>query len=79
MHETQSTSVAGGTRPAYDTTLQYVVEADRFFLEHLATGALSMELCEARGMDYAVLGSARLPLKLLLEDLRLGTGAAARL
>lgn len=78
MHDSQATPVLSGTTPTFNTTVQYVVETDTFLLEYLDTKYLELELCGARGWDYEVLGTARMPLKQILDDLEVGAGEQQR-
>ncbi|WIA13452.1 hypothetical protein OEZ85_007032 [Tetradesmus obliquus] len=72
LHDSQATPQAPGTTPTYNTTVQYVVEADSFLLDYLVQQQLELELFEARGLDAVAVGAARLPLQLLLQDLEVG-------
>jgi hypothetical protein len=74
LHDSQATPQAAGTTPTYNTTVQYVVEADAFLLDYLVQQQLELELFEARGLDAVAVGAARLPLQLLLQDLEVGAG-----
>lgn len=74
LHDSQATPQAPGTTPTYNTTVQYVVEADSFLLDYVVQQQLELELFEARGLDAVAVGAARLPLQLLLQDLEVGAG-----
>jgi hypothetical protein len=37
-----------GLHPSFNTTVQYIVEADGFLVEYLDTKSLEMELCIAK-------------------------------
>jgi hypothetical protein len=74
LHDSQATPQSAGTTPTYNTTVQYVVDADSFLLDYLVQQQLELELFEARGWDAAAVGVARLPLQLLLQDLEVGAG-----
>uniref|UniRef100_A0A061R9T6 Protein fantom n=1 Tax=Tetraselmis sp. GSL018 TaxID=582737 RepID=A0A061R9T6_9CHLO len=71
-HETQASSVVSSTAPEYDHTIQYVLQADTFFLEYLDTKSLVVELNRSKGWDFEVIGTARIPLQQCLDDFRLG-------
>ncbi len=74
LHDSQATRLVAGPTPAYDATVQYVVEADAFFVEYLDTRVLELELHVARGWESKRLGVARVALKQVLEDLEVGAG-----
>lgn len=74
LHDSQATPLATGSTPSYNTTVQYVVEADDFLLDYLSQQRLALELFEAKGWDAAAVGVAHLPLQLLLQDLEVGAG-----
>ncbi|KAK9810202.1 hypothetical protein WJX72_006558 [[Myrmecia] bisecta] len=76
-HETQATPVVGTLRPEYDTTVQYVVEMDSFFLEYMDTKFLTLELNRSKGWDYEALGVARVALRQLLDHTELGLAGPA--
>ena len=60
------------SRPEFDTTVQYVVVVDGFFLEYMATKHLTLELNRSRGLDYEPLATAHVPLRQIMQGL--GTG-----
>ena len=59
-------------RPEFDTTVQYVVVVDSFFLEYMASKHLTLELNRSRGLDYEPLATAHVPLRQIMQGL--GTG-----
>jgi hypothetical protein len=44
MHDTQATPVLASSTPHYDTTVQYVVDADTFLMAYLDTHVMDLEL-----------------------------------
>ena len=60
------------SRPEFDTTVQYVVVVDGFFMEYMATKHLTLELNRSRGLDYEPLATAHVPLRQIMQGL--GTG-----
>jgi hypothetical protein len=75
LHDSQATPVLPGSTPSFNTTVRYIVEADSFLLEYLSKQHLALEVFEARGWDVRALGVAHMPLKTLLQDLEVSTGA----
>lgn len=75
LHDSQATPVLPGSTPSFNTTVRYIVEADSFLLEYLSRQHLALEVFEACGWDVCTLGVAHMPLKTLLQDLEVGTGA----
>eukprot|EP00899_Mesostigma_viride_P011439 jgi/Mesvir1/20296/Mv19899-RA.2 len=73
-HETQASDVVAGVVPNYDTTVQYIVQMDTFFLEYLDTKELTVELNRAHGAEFKLLGAATLPLRRVLDEEDSGTG-----
>lgn len=71
----QVTPMVPGTAPVYNMVVQYVVDADPFFIEYLDKETLQLELCVARGWDYERVGTAAVSLRQLLDDLDVGAGA----
>nr|XP_015224156.1 PREDICTED: protein fantom [Lepisosteus oculatus] len=65
--ELQATPVVRGSQPAYDFTSQYVVRVDDFFLQYLQTGAVTLEVQLASGMDYQTAAAGQLQLREILE------------
>ena len=59
-------------RPEFDTTVQYVVVVDGFFLEYMATKHLTLELNRSRGLDYEPLATAHVPLRQIMQGLGIG-------
>lgn len=59
--------------------MQYVVEADDFLLEYLTKQHMTFEVFEAKGWDAVAVGTAHLPLTVLLQDLQVQTGERLQL
>ena len=54
--------MVAGLAPAYDASVQYVVEVTPFLLEYLESGTLDLEVNTASGWDFAAVGLARVQL-----------------
>ena len=75
----QVSTLQHGPRPAYDSTVQFVVPMSATFLRYLAATVLRVELNQLVGYAWREVGRAHLPLAQVREDLRLETmGAAPR-
>jgi len=61
--------------PEYDTTVQYVVLVDITLLAHLSTCVLRLQLRAAA--DHALLATARVPLRPLIESAPIHLGSSA--
>ncbi|KAF0693948.1 Aste57867_15131 [Aphanomyces stellatus] len=66
--ESQSTSLAMGSHPAYNFAASYKITADAFFLRYLASESLALEVHQAIKGDFEVVGRTALRLDKLLHS-----------
>ena len=57
-------------RPHYDTTVQYVVDMERFLAEHDGSSCLALRLQQSTGYKHKLLGAACMSLQDLLRDVQ---------
>lgn len=62
-----------GPRPAYISTLQFIVPMDPCFFRYLSSTFLALEVNQVYGFDWAEIGRASLPLPELKREMRLDT------
>uniref|UniRef100_A0AAV2L1C1 Uncharacterized protein n=1 Tax=Knipowitschia caucasica TaxID=637954 RepID=A0AAV2L1C1_KNICA len=65
--ELHSTPVVSGLCPRYGFTSQYVVRVERAFVDYLCRGVITVELHQAKGLDWSTLASGQIRLQPLME------------
>lgn len=65
--ETQATPILAGLAPQFNFSTTYEVETDAFFVRHLATDSVTVELYRADGAEHRLLAQCPVPLRGLLS------------
>lgn len=66
--ELQTTPILKGSKPRYNSTSQYIVTADDFFLHYLSWGTAKVELHQAIGLEYNTIATSEMTFKKLLDQ-----------
>ncbi len=67
-HEPQTSDVVQGLNARFDTSFQFVVAVDHFFLSYMNARNIVLEVNKVSGLDYEVVGAAEIPLRQMLSD-----------
>ena len=67
-YETQTTPIMTGLSPQYNFAATYKVEVDHFFLRHLSSESLVLEINLARHADFELVGQVALRLVDIIND-----------
>ncbi|QDZ23034.1 hypothetical protein A3770_09p55520 [Chloropicon primus] len=67
-HEPQTSDVVQGLKPRLDTSFQFVVAVDNFFISYMNSRNVVVEVNRVSGLDYQVVGAAEIPLRQMLSD-----------
>ena len=67
-YETQTTPIMSGLNPQYNFAATYKVEVDHFFLRHISSESLVLEVNLARHADFELVGQCVLRLVDLIND-----------
>ena len=66
--ETEMTPVTKGYRPLFNFKSQFVINVDDFFLEYVMKQNVPIEIYQALGLEYRIVGKGHFDLKALLHD-----------
>ena len=66
--ETEMTPVTKGYRPIFDFKSQFIVNVDGFFLEYVMKQNVPIEIYQALGLEYRLVGKGHFDLKPVLHD-----------
>ena len=66
--ETEMTPVTKGYRPLFDFKSQFIVNVDDFFLEYVMKQNVPLEIYQALGLEYRLVGKGHFDLKSVLHD-----------
>jgi len=67
-HEPQTSDVVQGVKPRLDTSFQFVVAVDNFFIGYMNSRNVIVEVNKVNGLDYSVIGAAEIPLRQMLSE-----------
>ena len=67
-HEPQTSDVVQGLKPRLDTSFQFVVAVDNFFIGYMNSRNVVVEVNKVSGLDYQVIGAAEIPLRQMLSE-----------
>ena len=67
-HEPQTSDVVQGLQPRLDTSFQFVVAVDNFFISYMNSRNVLVEVNKVSGLDYQVVGAAEIPLRQMLSE-----------